>query len=75
MQPKKLPFSLNNFQKKMYEHLIEKKWKCYHETKDCLGKYRGNDYDAISPASFMCDCPPMLSHKVLSLGVLSLRNR
>lgn len=59
MMPKKKS-NLNKFQEKMYEHLIEKKWERYPETKDCPGKYKGNDYDAIFPAGFKCDCPSML---------------
>lgn len=60
MQAKENPFQLNNFQKKMYEHLIEKKWERYPETKGHPGKYKCREYDAIFPDGFKCDYPPML---------------
>lgn len=60
MQTMKLPSKLNNFQKKIYEHLIEKKWKYYPETKGTPGKYKGHEYDAIFPEEFKSDFPPML---------------
>ena len=60
MQEKFLPTNLNNFQKKMYEHLIEKKWERYSQTKGKPGKYKGHFYDAIFPEDFKCDYPPML---------------
>lgn len=63
MQSKKLPSSLNDFQKKMYEHLIEKKWERYPQTKGKPGKYKDHFYDAIFPEDFKCDYPPMLHKK------------
>ena len=45
----RLPSTLNAFQRDLYVHLINWKWK--HITKD-PGRARGNDYDAILPDSY-----------------------
>lgn len=50
----KIPKTLSDFQKQMYEHLID--WKWNNITKE-PGQYAGNDYDAVFPDAYRGKLP------------------
>lgn len=54
MKTYRLPTRLNNFQRKIYKHLID--WKCKNITTD-PGYFKDNPYDAILPEEFVGKFP------------------